>query len=707
MAAPAPASRPLVLVADGDDRLRALVRDAVGDAGHEVVEARTGEEAVLLFERHRPGLVVLDADLEGIDGAEACRQVRERNPGDLTPILVMTHSQDPDATARAFAAGASDFLTKPIDWAGFVHRIRFLVRATQRVGDLRRERISLVNAQRLARLGSFELDYATRTMRWSDQLCRILGFEPDTATHDPRQWWHAIHPVDRARVRQEAKEALEESGTYVIEHRVVTPDGRVRHVRQQAELLMGAHGNERWLVGTLQDVTEQKLASRQIWYLANFDTLTGLANRRHFHQHFDDALSRARRCGTHVGLLYLDLDGFKHVNDTLGHSAGDQLLCHVADLLRGGVRESDLVGRPEGEDAATAVSRLGGDEFTVLLTDMESPKDAGDVAERILTELPTPLVLEGQEVRVSGSIGISVFPGDGDDVDALMKCADAAMYHAKDKGRNGHAFFSSRMTEDSRRRLQIEKRLQVALAEGGLALHYQPKLHLSTRAPVGAEALLRWTDDELGVVSPKDVIPVAEEAGLIVELGRWVLEEGARQAAAWQRAGLPPIPLAVNVSPAQLARENAVEQVTHALLEVNLEPHLLEIEITETVLMQDDERVATQLRDLRAMGVRVALDDFGTGYSSLSYLTRFPLDVLKLDRCFTRDVDTDPGAEGVVRAVVGMAHSLGLRVVAEGIDTEDQAQMLRRLGCDEGQGFLFCGALEPDAFAAFVAKSAE
>jgi EAL domain-containing protein (putative c-di-GMP-specific phosphodiesterase class I) len=327
---------------------------------------------------------------------------------------------------------------------------------------------------------------------------------------------------------------------------------------------------------------------------------------------------------------------------------------------------------------------------------------AADVARRILRDLPRPIHIDRHEVSTTASIGIAVFPADGDDAETLVKHADTAMYHAKERGRNNFQFYSPSLNRISVRTLRLEVALRQAVATGGLRLHYQPRVRLPDRTPVGMEALLRWNHPELGKVSPAEVIPVAESTGLIAPLGEWILHAACAQVRAWLDAGREPLPVAVNVSARQFALCDLRRNVSEALRANRLEPRWLEIEITESAVLGDDEDVPATLRDLRAMGVRVALDDFGTGYSALGYLTRLPIDTLKMDRSFVRDVDSDPSAAGVVRAVVAMAHSLGLRVVAEGVDAEEQARALCELGCDELQGFLVSGALPPDDAARFL-----
>jgi diguanylate cyclase (GGDEF)-like protein len=399
----------------------------------------------------------------------------------------------------------------------------------------------------------------------------------------------------------------------------------------------------------------------------------------------------------------MDLDRFKKINDTLGHAAGDQLLLAVSERLRAHVRGSDVVGRVD-VDEMPAISRLGGDEFTVLLSKLEQPEDAGDVARRILRAIPEAVDLNGHSVSLSASIGIAIYPFDGEDVETLIKHADAAMYAAKEQGRDNFQFFSSRINAAALRKVAIEGRLRDAVAQGELRLHYQPRLDLRNGHVCAVEALVRWSHPDLGVVSPREFIPLAEETGLITPIGEWVMRTACAQGRLWQEQGLVPIPISVNVSPRQFAEVDMRALVGRVLRETGLLPKYLELELTESLLLQDDDATAVVLRDLRAMGVAVALDDFGTGYSSLSYLARFPLDTLKMDRCFVRDVDHDPAAAGVAKSVIAIGHCLGARVVAEGVDTFEQERFLRDHGCDELQGFLLSGALPAEEVTRFLTK---
>jgi PAS domain S-box-containing protein len=597
-------------------------------------------------------------------------------------------------------------MTKPINWPLLVHRVRYLIRESRNFYRVKHSKASLSNAQRIARVGSWDWNTETNEMEWSDEVFRILGVDPRKVEVGYECFRSRIHPDDREVVEEQVREALLLSVGFAVEHRMMRPDGDVRFVRQQGEFVTDDRRSGAWVSGTVQDVTEQRQAQDRIRYLANYDSLTGLANRRLFKERLDRAITDAAANGTMVALLFLDLDRFKRINDTLGHSAGDQLLRTVADRLRDRVRGSDVVGRPEGEgDPDPPVSRLGGDEFTVLLSQITDPEDAGDVAKRILEALPEPITVDGHEIWTTASIGIAVYPMDGEDVEALLKHADTAMYHAKERQRNSFHFFSKSMNAALVRKLSLESRLRDALRGDEFRLHYQPRLDLRTGRMIGMEALIRWEHPDLGVVSPKEFIPVTEEAGLINQIGSWVLCAACAQTKAWGDAGHSRLCVSVNVSSRQFSYRDITESVAKALRESGLDPHDLELEITESVMIRDDEATALTLRDLRAMGVRVALDDFGTGYSSLSYLTRFPLDTLKMDLAFIRDVATDPSAAGVVTGVIAMAHSLNLRVVAEGVDSEDQAKVLRQMDCDEVQGFLYAGALPPREFLDYMQKS--
>jgi diguanylate cyclase (GGDEF)-like protein/PAS domain S-box-containing protein len=432
------------------------------------------------------------------------------------------------------------------------------------------------------------------------------------------------------------------------------------------------------------EIYERIQAEQRIWQIAHHDALTGLPNRALLLDRLGQALMQAERYDVRLAVLFLDLDRFKSVNDTLGHHIGDELLKHVADRLRGVVRAIDTV------------SRLGGDEFVIVLQEIAGPDDAVLVAEKIINALAPAVSIEGHELRATPSIGISIFPEDGVDVFDLMKNADTAMYHAKEQGRNNFQFFAPLMNSEAERFFTLEHRLRGALDGEQFRLHYQPLIDLHHRRVCGLEALIRWQDPEHGIISPAEFIPVAEETGLILPIGIWVLREALRQNRRWQEAGFPALPVSVNLSPRQFRQNDLVETVRDVLAETGQPPELLELEITESTLMTDVDETLAKLEALSAMGVRLAIDDFGTGYSSLAYLKRFPVDKLKVDQSFVRDLTDDKDDAAIVAAIVGLARSLGVDVLAEGVERDAQLAVLTGLGCSKFQGYFFSRPLAPD-----------
>ena len=455
-------------------------------------------------------------------------------------------------------------------------------------------------------------------------------------------------------------------------------------------------------LAVLRDVTERRRAERAVRQLAFYDGLTGLANRHLFARQLGQALENARQRETSLALLYLDLDHFKNVNDSLGHAAGDELLRAVSERLRFVVRATDVVGRLGRAQEPGGLARLGGDEFAILLPTVPSPELCGDVAQRILAQLSEPFAAAGHRVAGGASIGIAFFPQDAQDAETLMKNADTALYHAKERGRSQFQFFRPTLNSVAQRRLEVERELQVAIAEQQFRLVFQPRVDLATGAPAALEALIRWKSPVLGAVPPSHFIPIAEKTGQIVAIGAWVLEEALRNLRRWHDAGLLVPRVAVNLASAQLEAPQFFETVARLLKQVRLEPSHLEFEITEGTLLHQDESTLRPLRELRRIGVRISLDDFGTGYSSLSYLQQLSPDALKLDRSFVSDLDSNRTSAGIVAAVISMTRSLGIRSVAEGVERIEELEALRELGCEEVQGFLYCVPLEADEVPAFL-----
>jgi diguanylate cyclase (GGDEF)-like protein len=565
-----------------------------------------------------------------------------------------------------------------------------LDRLEQAMARLRESESRLAGAQRLARLGSFSLDLASGELQGSAELRHVLALGEDEPL-SRALLLASIHPADRERFASALEACIRDGTPFELDHRGTGEPERILH--SQGERVAAAGGALR-VEGTVQDVTDRKLVEEQIRYLAYHDGLTSLGNRRLFQERLGLALDEARRAGRALGVLFLDLDGFKVINDTLGHSAGDRLLKGVGDRLVKTVHApQDPIAAARPAAASRIVARLGGDEFAILLGEIRGAEDAARTARRMLRALAEPFALDGHEVVVGASIGIATSPADGDDVETLLRNGDTAMYHAKEQGRNNYQFFAESMNAVVFKRLVLENRLRRAIEREELELHYQPKLELESGRVAGLEALARWRDPELGVVSPNVFIPLAEEAGLIGAIGDWALRAAVRQLAAWRDSEVGGVRVSVNLSGHQLGAGSLLATVVEALETARVDARHLEIEITETALLHDEAAAISALEELRAMGVRIALDDFGTGYSSLSYLLRLPVDTLKIDRSFIQRVDAEAADAALVGSIISMAKLRGLRVVAEGVESGEQLAVLRELGCDEVQGHLFSAAV--------------
>ena len=461
-----------------------------------------------------------------------------------------------------------------------------------------------------------------------------------------------------------------------FDFRMKRSDGQTRWIRVSGEPVFGEDGSFQGYRGVSRDITTTALAELKVQELARIDSLTGLPNRNMFLAEIERAIARTRRHGLPFAVCFIDLDRFKSINDTLGHAAGDQLLREMAGRLRGVLRTTDLV------------ARLGGDEFVVLLEGKAGVADLGVIGNKMLAALSEPLTLGPALVQLSGSIGISCHPADGDDAATLLRSADAAMYQAKSRGKNNVQIYTSQLAEEASRAFELESQLRLALAREELLLHFQPKIDLASGRLCSVEALLRWNHPLRGAVSPGDFIPLAEERGLIVPIGRWVVQAACRQIRSWRDAGFTPVPVAVNLSARQFASDTLVADIEDALTRYDVSPSELEFELTESALMAEPDRAAEVLERLGRMGIGIAIDDFGTGYSSLSYLKRFRARQVKIDRSFIHGLPGDRDDVAITQAVIAMAHSLGLGVVAEGVETSDQLKTLRAMGCDQAQGFL-------------------
>ena len=682
----------LLLVEDNPGDAR-LLREMLNEPGSHQI-AVTHVESMIEAEEHLAGggfeIVLLDLGLPDAQGLEAVRRAVAAAP--RIPLVVLTGMDDESLAGQALNQGAEDYLVKgQIETRGLLRALRYAIerKVIEEALYVEKERAEVtLNSIGDAVISSdvagniTYLNLAAKEMTgWplSEALGRpmaevFLGVDADSREATP-------NPV-MAAFNQDRTVYLLSNCVLIGRDRIEIPiEASVSPIRDRVGEATGA-------VVVFRDVSAARTTARQVTHAAQHDFLTGLPNRLLLNDRISQAIALAPRHEKQVALLFLDLDGFKHINDSLGHGIGDKLLQSIAGRLLACVRASDTV------------SRQGGDEFVVLLSEAEQWEDAVIVAGRMLDAVAAPYSIDNHELHVSTSIGVSVFPDDGADAETLIKNADTAMYQAKENGRQSYQFFKPAMNVRAVERQSIEEGLRGALERGEFVLHYQPKINLRTGAITGAEALIRWTHPVRGMVSPAQFIPIAEESRLIRPIGQWVLREACAQVQAWIDAGLPKVSMAVNVSAVELKGEGFLETCLATLADTGMVPSSLELELTESVLLTHAEPAAEILQTLREQGVTVAIDDFGTGYSSLSYLSRFPIDALKVDRSFVSEITATGGHNtAIVTAVISMARSLNLRVVAEGVETPNQLEFLQAHECDEAQGFLFSRPVPPDRFA--------
>jgi len=524
----------------------------------------------------------------------------------------------------------------------------------------------------------------------------LLGYPVERWLTDPEFWMSRLHPEDRDTLVAFYRDIITDDGhapettdtDWGLQYRMCAADGREIWFHDAVRRVAGKAGVFR-LRGVMVDMSTRKEMEARLEYLAHYDALTGLPNRTFLFNRLEQAIVYGVRHGRAAAVLFLDLDRFKIINDSLGHSAGDQVLRDVAARLESCIRSGDMV------------ARLGGDEFVVLLEDMASAQDATLVAQKLLDRFTLPFMVKNpeggqQEYHFTTSIGISLFPDDGDDAHVLLRNADTAMYRAKEQGGNNYQFYAAEMTERARRRMSLESALHRAVEQEEFVLHYQPQVELASGRVTAVEALLRWDHPEQGLIPPIEFIPLLEETGLILSADEWVLRTACRQQRAWVEAGLPPVRMAVNLSARQLRHQEFVEGVFGIVADTGIEPGALELEITESMVMQQVEEVHTMLNRLADAGIGISMDDFGTGYSSLSYLKGLPIDTLKIDKSFVSDITADPDDAEIVATIIAMAHSLKLKVIAEGVETREQLDFLCAHACDAMQGYYFSKPLPAD-----------
>jgi diguanylate cyclase (GGDEF)-like protein/PAS domain S-box-containing protein len=519
------------------------------------------------------------------------------------------------------------------------------------------------------------IDLSTQDAFFSDGFERIFGRTAEEFYQDSGLWIKVIHPED-VHIGANRKTKKHNGEKVIDEYRIIKPSGEIRWVQDRALPFSCVEGGENLFIGIIIDITERKKIEEQMIYAANHDDLTGLPNRKYFNKKLQIALEKAEINQSNLAILFIDLDQFKMINDTLGHNIGDFLLKQVGTRINSCINESGVV------------ARQAGDEFIILIEDV-SPVEIEAIAENILRSLDFPFMLNGNEVFITTSIGISIYPQHGTNPEALIKNADAAMYEVKYNGKNHFKYYSFEIEKSIKRRMIIINGIRKALENDEFELFYQPKIEISSNNVIGVEVLLRWNHPLYGLIPPCEFIPIAEETGIIIQIGEWVLQTACKQYKVWEDLGIAPLTLCINVSPSQFLDPHLVKKISDVIQECNMNPQNLDLEITESVAMYNLEEAVKKLNQLRDIGIKLALDDFGTGFSSLNYLQRFPIDQLKIDRSFIKNVTINSQTAALVKSIISFAHGLNLIVIAEGVETAEQLEFIRSHHCDVGQGYYF------------------
>ncbi|MCG6122181.1 MAG: EAL domain-containing protein [Microvirga sp.] len=709
---------PLVMILDDRVTNRNIFAKLASSIADDVRVQSFGDpaEALASISHPIPDLVVTDYKMPGMNGAEFTRRFRELDGCEDVPVIAITVYEERSFRLAVLEAGATDFLLSPVDHAEFVTRARNLLRMRMQSLIIKSRAHSLERELQDSERSREQLMRDSR-----ERLAQVIDTVPAAITaYDREGRCVFLNTYAASRIGVDAGAAIgrsavelvgeEPGGRSVALDQMVFRSGCALPTFEEEQTSLSGAESSVWLTAksplrdsagaiiavltSSLDITDRKKAERHLVHLAHHDALTGLANRTLLQDRLRREIVRARRGDRIFGLLMLDLDRFKNVNDALGHHAGDDLIRAVGSRLSAIVGENDTL------------ARLGGDEFAVLLADIACPQSAFDMAGRIIEAMQEPFSIAGQDVVIGASIGVVIHPNDGDDVDNLLKKVDIAMYRAKAEGRNIYRAFDQQMISVARGDFTLEGELRRALMNREFELFYQPQIDLRSNRIIGAEALIRWRHPTRGLVRPLDFLPFAEETGLIIPINEWVIEEACREAQSWRAQGLAHMRIAVNLSPIQFRNRNMVQLVGDILRRTGLEPRALELELTETILMHDVEEVTAELRELRRLGVSVSIDDFGTGYSSLAYVKKFPVDRIKIDQSFVRNIATDPNDAAIVRAIINLGHSLGIDVIAEGVDSLAQVEMLRAEGCEEAQGFLFAKPVPAEDFVALARADA-
>jgi len=676
---------PLILVVDDDIVIRTMLMKALQKQGFDTIEAPNGAEGIELFKQHRPDLVLLDVLMPVMNGFEACQEMRVIDPDRTVPVIMLTGLDDVASVDKSFDAGATDFISKPINWSLFSQRVRYALKSREMDFELRKNRHRVSHALKVAMLGYWDWNLKTEQLSFPAGVLEMLGIDRSQGL-SLKDFINYVPEDDRDRVIHAFEDARSRGVRFVLEHRLEGSDNKERYVYQQCDVIMGDDKKPRYVLGTIQDITALKRAEDMILHQAYHDLLTDLPNQTLFKERLTHAIKVAEHAEHQVAVVLMDIDRFQLINDSLGHDIGNELLVAFAGFLSSFVNEGDTI------------ARISGNEFGILLESVSSIEDITQVLSNLNQALKENIFdLGSQKVIVSLSLGISLYPEDETDAGELIQCANAAMRKAKGLGGDQEHFYTSDMNRRVDDRLRMETDLRSALENNELELFYQPQVDAKTRKIIASEALVRWRHKDHGLVPPIRFIPLAEETGLIQPLGHYVLEQAIKQTKLWNQQGYN-LSVGINLSARQFMQADLVDQIKQLIEQYEIDAENVDLEITETIAMQDAENSINKMHHLKELGVKLSMDDFGTGYSSLSYLHQFPLDVLKIDRSFVKDIMGNSQDGAIARAVIAMAHSMNLKVIAEGVETEAQYKFLTDHNCEVIQGYLISQPVPANEF---------
>lgn len=676
-----------ILVVDDDTVTRKTLEKVLTKSGYQVMQAVNGKQALDVFTEHRADMVLLDVMMPEMDGYSTCQELRKIAGTESLPILMLTGLDDIHSIDKAFNSGATDFVTKPISWPLLGQRVRYALRTQSMYEQMLKNQLQLSQAQKIAGLGYFEINNEGNIYNCSEDIENIICVE-FPGGDDFSVFASLIHPDDSHRFLKTIRKVKRDRIACDIDYRIKCHDGNERILHHHSEPLLDEEGTMTCIANTIMDITKQKNAEAIIEYQNNFDSATNLHNRQHFIGKIEEIISTGSKDSLSA-VIFLSVDRFKSFTDALGHVLGDKLLKTVSDRLS--------YYLPHGLKPA----RFSDDTLSLVMENVSHIDEISALAQKLLDITTDTYHINSEELFTTSSIGISIFPLESDSAESLLKGADKALSEAKKNGGNQYHFYSSDMNRQSQVRIDLESGLRKALDNNELALFYQPQINTHSGEIVGMEALIRWIHPEKGIIPPLDFISVAEESGMILPIGQWVLETACKQTKKWHDAGFQ-LRVGVNLSARQFTQDGLLASVDNALASTGLAPESLELEITESTIMHNFNSAIDILKKFREKGIKISIDDFGTGYSSLSYIHRLPINTLKIDRAFIKDIDANGKNGEIAGAVIAMSHSMGLSVIAEGVETTDHIEFLQQHQCDELQGYFYSKPLPASEFEDFL-----